>query len=106
MKKRRKAAWTAGAVAVIAAVIVIAAVPFSGKARADEREDSIRSITETVQKMALQCYVIEGAYPEGLEYLEENYGLTVNTEEYLIIYTPYAENLPPEVKVIWREEDR
>ena len=56
----------------------------------------------SVQKMALQCYVIEGAYPEGLEYLQENYGLTVNTEEYLIIYTPYAENLPPEVKVIYR----
>ena len=106
MKKKRRAAWTAGVLAVIAAAIVIWAVPFSGRARADEREDSIRSITETVQKMALQCYVIEGAYPEGLEYLQENYGLTVNTEEYLIIYTPYAENLPPEVQVIWREEDK
>lgn len=87
---------------ILAAVILAAAVPFAQKAGPEGRADSISSITETVQKMALQCYVIEGAYPESLEYLEENYGLTVNKEDFLIVYTPYAENLPPDIKVLDR----
>lgn len=87
---------------VLAAVIIAFAVPFTGKAAAEGREDSIRSITDTVRQMALQCYVIEGAYPESLDYLEENYGLTVNKEDFMIVYTPFAENLPPDVRVIDR----
>ena len=34
-----------------------------------------------VQQSALQCYTVEGAYPPNLEYLEENYGLRVNTTD-------------------------
>ena len=55
---------------------------------------------------ALQCYVIEGSYPSDIEYLEENYGLTVNKQEYMIIYTPFAENLPPDIRVIPKEAKR
>ena len=87
---------------VIAVVIAAAAVPASRRARAEEAKDSEQAIYETVMERALQCYVIEGAYPVSLEYLEENYGLTVNTEEYKVVYTPYAENLPPDVRVIYR----
>ena len=74
-------------------------------ARSSEEEirDSIASITQTVQRRALQCYVIEGAYPESLSYLEENYGLTVNHEDYLIVYDAFAENLPPEVRVKYKK---
>lgn len=101
MKKRRMIKLITGCL-ILAVVIILIAVPFSKNARGDEREDSIRSITETVQKLALQCYVIEGAYPQDLAYLEENYGLTVNTEEFKIVYTPFAENLPPDIRVIDR----
>ena len=68
----------------------------------EEIQESITSIKEAVQRRALQCYVIEGAYPENLAYLEENYGLTVNHEEYLIVYNAYAENLPPEILVKYK----
>ena len=73
---------------VLAAVILLAAV-FAWAA---------------VRARALQCYVIEGAYPESLEYLVENYGLAVNTDDYRIVYIPYAENLPPEIKVIYLKD--
>lgn len=90
------------ALCVLAALIIVIAVPSARRARAEEAEDSVQAIRESVMQRALQCYVIEGAYPVSLEYLEENYGLTVNTEEYKIVYTPYAENLPPDVRVIYR----
>ena len=53
-------------------------------------------------RRARQCYVIEGAYPQDLRYQEENYGLAVNHEEYLIVYNAFAENLPPEIRVKYK----
>ena len=55
-----------------------------------------------MEKRALQCYVIENAYPESLAYLEENYGLTVNKKDFLIVYDLFAENQPPVIKVIYQ----
>jgi len=90
---------------VIAAFIVIAAVfAWAGKAAEDSFEEQAEAIRDTVSRRALQCYVMEGAYPESLDYLVENYGLAVNREDYKIVYIPYAENLPPEVKVIYKKD--
>ena len=90
---------------ILAAVILIAAsLVWAGmktKAGMAEQTDSIR---DTVRARALQCYVIEGSYPESLDYLIDNYGLAVNTEDYRIVYIPYAENLPPEIKVIYLKD--
>ena len=86
----------------VAAVVILLAVPASRRAAAEEAADSVQAIEEAVQKLALQCYVIEGAYPDSLAYLEENYGLTVNKEDFKVMYTPFAENLPPDVRVLVR----
>ncbi len=92
---------------VIAAAIIIAVMflvwVISGGIRFGANghsEDSARAIREAVMNRAMQCYVIEGAYPESLEYLQDNYGLAVNTDDYQIIYIAYAENLPPEIKIV------
>lgn len=100
-KARRRLAVVWVIVAIIAVVLII---PAAVSARKEETQESVRSITETVQERALQCYVIEGAYPSSLSYLEENYGLTLNQEDYLVVYKPVAENLPPDVRVIEREK--
>ena len=102
MKKKRRIAILFALCAAVA-LIALLAYPAVRQAKRDEAAESVQSITDTVKKRALQCYVIEGAYPESFAYLEENYGLTVNHEDYLIVYTPFAENLPPEVRVIPRQ---
>ena len=61
------------------------------------------AIREAVRRSALQCYAVEGVYPPNLRYLEENYGLQVNVEDYYVSYEAFASNLPPVVKVINRE---
>ena len=91
------------AACVTAAVILVLCFAL-GSFRTSE-EDMARqadSVRDTILRRALQCYVIESAYPESLEYLEANYGLAVNKEDYLIVYTPYAENMPPDVRVIYK----
>ena len=86
-------------IACIVACVVLYGAASTSEADIADREDAIR---QTVQERALQCYVIENAYPESLSYLEENYGLTVNKEDYLIVYDLFAENQPPQVKVIYQ----
>lgn len=92
------------AVILAAAIIVAASLAWAGNATRKNMAAQTDSIRETVRSRALQCYVIEGAYPESLDYLIENYGLAVNTEDYRIVYIPYAENLMPEIKVIYLKD--
>ncbi len=92
-------------VCVILAVLLVCIVLYAVFAVTEEDiADRENAIKETVQERALQCYVIENAYPESLAYLEENYGLTVNKEDYLIVYDLFAENQPPQIRVIYRDD--
>ena len=68
----------------------------------DVDEESITAIRKAVEQSALQCYVVEGAYPPSLSYLQENYGLRINTEDYYVVYRAYAENQLPDIRVARR----
>lgn len=68
----------------------------------DLDDGSAVAIREAVQRSALQCYAVEGAYPPDLQYLEENYGLQVNRQDFYVTYDAFASNLPPEVRVTRR----
>ncbi len=59
-------------------------------------------IRETVLTSAKRCYAIEGAYPASIEYLEKNYGLMVNDDDYVISYETFADNICPNVVVMPR----
>ena len=48
-----------------------------------EQEELLRL---AVNQAVVSCYAVEGRYPESLEYLEENYGIRVDREEYLVLY--------------------
>ena len=90
---------------IAAAVILIAATLVWAVSKAnDNMADQTSSIRDTVRARALQCYVIEGAYPDDLSYLEEHYGLIINQKDYYIVYTPVAENIPPEVVVVYKQD--
>ncbi|MBR2729510.1 MAG: hypothetical protein IKD92_06525 [Lachnospiraceae bacterium] len=65
----------------------------------DLSEESAAAIREAIRRSALQCYAVEGVYPPTLEYLEDNYGLQVNTRDYYIRYDIFASNIAPEVTV-------
>ena len=63
------------------------------------------SITK-LQSVALNTFVriVASLLTKVFDYLVDNYGLAVNMEDYKIVYIPYAENLPPEVKVIYKKD--
>ena len=94
-KKRRWPLWLAVAVLLLAAVLLLGRLN-PGR---DLSEESAAAIRAAVERGALQCYAVEGIYPPDLKYLEDNYGLQINTADFYVTYDAFASNLPPTVLV-------
>lgn len=58
------------------------------------------SLKEAVIKGAVQCYSVEGRYPESLSYMEKHYGLEYDKDEFVISYEIIGSNRMPQVTVI------
>ncbi|MDO4990548.1 MAG: hypothetical protein Q4E45_08610 [Eubacteriales bacterium] len=86
---------------LLLALVVILCFGHSGQ---DVSEEGAAAIREAVRRSALQCYVVEGVYPPDVQYLEDNYGLQINTEDYYVVYDCFASNLPPSIRVVLRAE--
>lgn len=70
-----------------------------GAAAQQAREQGALSLRQTVLDTAMQCFAIEGAYPQTLSHLEDSYGLSVNHEAYTVTYEAFASNVMPSVVV-------
>lgn len=57
-------------------------------------------LTEAVNQAVVNCYAMEGRYPESIQYLIENYGIQVDFSKYAVSYEIFAENIKPQVKII------
>ena len=67
--------------------------------KSDGRE--LKIIKEAVKNAALTCYVVEGTYPEDVQYLRDNYNLSYNQEKYFVSFRekPFASNVLPDIIV-------
>ena len=88
-------------VVFVALVLALACFAF-GAAQAQARQQSAASVREAILDAAMQCCAIEGSYPQTLQYLEDNYGLRVNEQDYVITYEVFANNVVPSVVVVPR----
>jgi hypothetical protein len=89
------------------AVLLLAGLCFAvfGRSGRDISEEGAEAIRDAVIRSARQCYVVEGVYPPNLDYLKDNYGLNVNTNDYYVNYDAFSSNLPPDVIVLVRPKD-
>ena len=99
MKNRKKQMLLSAALLLAAAVLLAALLP-----QRDIRENSRDAIRDTVIRCAVECYAVEGAYPDSLQYLEDHYGLTVNHRDFIVTYEVFASNQLPAVQVLVRGE--
>ncbi len=61
------------------------------------------SLETALTRSISQCYAVEGVYPTSLDYLVEHYGLTYDTEVFLVDYEYYGGNLLPEITVLRKQ---
>ena len=98
-EKKRKS-WILLLLVFLAAMLLLWQFALKGSAGKDVEEESVLSIKKAVEQCALQCYVVEGAYPVNLQYLIDNYGLRINMEEFHVVYDAFAGNQIPEIRVV------
>lgn len=99
-QKRRRAVLIAAAIAVV--VCLAAIVLAFSTANESLREQGAESVRQAVLDAAAQCCAVEGSYPSTLEYLEQHYGLSINHDDYAVMYEAFASNVTPTVTVVVR----
>lgn len=77
-------------------ILFFGARALGGRAGGEGLELTERSI----RRAAVQCYALEGFYPDSLDYLEEYYGVSVDERLYFVDYRYVASNLMPDITVL------
>lgn len=57
-------------------------------------------LEQSLYRAALTCYACEGAYPDTLDYLCQNYGVGIDQDLYAVHYEIFASNIMPEITVV------
>lgn len=60
------------------------------------------SLENALNRDIVYCYSVEGAYPQSLDYLKENYGLTYDENLFFVDYHVSGSNIFPDVTIIER----
>ena len=87
---------------IFAVLLIVVAWIYAGVASNVATEQGAVTLRQTVLDSAMQCLALEGAYPPTLEYLEQEYGLVINRDDYVVTYVAYASNVMPSVQVVVR----
>lgn len=95
MRRRLRRVVYAMLAIIIAANVMFAVVLSQNIAR----NQSVYTVRDSIMKAAVQCCAVEGSYPSSLSHLEENYGLVINENDYVVTYEWLGDNVPPSVVV-------
>ena len=57
-------------------------------------------LEDAITRALVTCYAVEGRYPSTLSYLEEHYGVDIDTEHYAVFFSSFADNVLPTVRVV------
>lgn len=97
MKKLYRRAYIIGPVIIfVTLIIMMNAIDQNHVQSMYNREEQIE---EVITRYAVACYAQEGAYPQELSYLEDNYGLIIDSENYNYYYSSFASNILPDIVV-------
>ncbi len=70
---------------------------------ASATDEQKKNLEATLRRGIMQCYALEGSYPESLSYLLSNYPIYYNKDAFLIDYQIIGQNIYPAVSVIQRK---
>lgn len=102
----KKKIWLLRGIVVTLVACILIAVVFAvsmGDVSAKLTGTQSSTISAMIDRTIVTCYAVEGRYPPSLEYLEENYGLTLDKKTYDYEYSIIAHNIRPTVEVTRRE---
>lgn len=82
-------------------LIILGACFFSlNQIEKETSEEEIARLESAIHRSVAHCYAVEGSYPESLEYLQKEYGITYDSDKYFIDYQVWGENVLPDITII------
>ncbi len=86
------------AIASLAAVIALAI--FAANFSLDVSDNQHESLETAIRRCVVHYYATNGRYPESMEVISENYGITYDPDDFTVHYSVFASNLVPDITII------
>lgn len=87
--------------AIILFVVLFCAFMFGISLISNETtEKQCESLELSISRSIAHCYATNGFYPESLDYIIDNYGISYDSRKYFIDYNVIGENMFPDVTII------
>lgn len=102
-KEKHSYSWIGGIILLIVIIImIIQGIHSFSQSTYQQQYDSLQ---QALNRGIMQCYALEGRYPESLSYLKEHYGIVYDEKLFYIDYRPIGENIKPDINIIQLKED-
>lgn len=86
-------------VSIFIGILLVFYIGISSLSRTSDREQEA-TLRSAITESAVHCYAVKGYYPQNLEILIEEYGITYDKEHFFVDYQPQGENIMPEISVV------
>lgn len=84
-------------ISLLSLVIFWCAVNYTSASTIRREQETLE---DAINRSISHCYAIEGVYPEDLDYLIQNYGLTYDRDVFYVDYRPVGANVAPDYTII------
>lgn len=64
------------------------------------QKEEERSLEKAIVHSAIHNYATKGVYPENLNVIKKDYGMSYDSKKYVINYEIFADNIMPKIQVI------
>lgn len=86
-----------GLVFLLLLILLIKEVGTVARKNLDRQKNILQ---DALNHSIVQCYAVEGRYPESIDYLEKHYGITYDRDKFFVDYEIVGANIMPEVIVM------
>ncbi len=86
--------------AFAAVLLLLTAAGSIGRVSAQQSRAQLET---ALRRAAVACYALEGVYPPDVAFLQQHYGIQIDTHRFVVDYEIFAENLMPNITVLERE---
>ena len=98
VKRASEALKVVGFLVVVAALVLLVYIGIGHLGQTQE-ERQLEIARDAIITAAVQCYALESQFPPSLDYLVDNYGLTLDESKYIYHYRTIGSNMAPDIRV-------
>ena len=98
--KKKKRRWGFAFTLISFVLVFVVLMPALQSISNGTRGQQKASLENALSRAVVQCYALEGRYPESLNYLIDHYGVVYDKKMFFVDYQPIAENIKPTFTVI------